>query len=159
MSEKDYFEYTYNFRRVKYRGKELPYYYLDEEGNVHSIMRGSPKKLSISYRDGYPYPQVGLTVNGKTKTLLLHRIVCETFHDLPMPDILTDNEWKKIPEEIKNKLLSYIKHADRYQVNHIDHDGHNYHPDNLEWVTVSENQQKYQEYKKKNSFEYFLSMR
>jgi exosome complex RNA-binding protein Csl4 len=134
---------------VVYRGKVLEDYFLDENGEIYSAKRGWKRKLSVQPGDNYnPYPKVGVTVDGKVRTLNVHRLVCETFHKKPLPEILSKAEWSKVPCSIKSKLIEHIQHADRYQVNHIDHDRNNYHPSNLEWVTTSENQQKYQEYKR-----------
>lgn len=135
---------------VVFRGETVTGYYLDKDGKLFSDKRGYITELTIGgYNDPYnPYPRVSLSVNGKIKTINIHRLVCETFHEKPMPDILTKKEWNSIPAKIRNKLIKHIQHADRYQVNHIDHDHHNFHPSNLEWVTAQENQQKYQEHKK-----------
>lgn len=134
---------------VIYRGAIVPDYYVTFKGEIISTKRTTPKLLSATPGDKWnPYPKIGLVIDGKKKTVAIHRIVCETFHELPLPDILTQEEWAGISPEIRSKLLDYVSHADRYQVNHIDHDTDNYHPDNLEWVTVAENQQKYQEHVK-----------
>ena len=123
-------------------------YFLDTEGNIYSNKKGSIRKLSVNKGDDYnPYPKIGLTLNGKKHTVNIHRLVCETFHKKPLPNILTEVEWEEIPFYQRKIILKYIQHADRYQVNHIDHNHNNYHPSNLEWVTASENQQKYQEHK------------
>ena len=60
------------------------------------------------------YPTYNLTIQGKKKSVKIHRMVAETF----LPQI----EGKNI-------------------VNHIDGDTHNFHISNLEWVTASENSQ------------------
>jgi hypothetical protein len=138
-----------NFAPIVYRGEVVENYFLDEKGNVYSTKRGGYTILSLQKGDDWnPYPKVGIRVKGKQKTLMIHRLVCETFHKKPLPDVLSEQEWAKIPKKIKDKLIDHIQHADRYQVNHIDHDRLNFHPSNLEWVTTSENQQKYQEHKK-----------
>lgn len=132
-----------------YRGQVQSHYFLDQNGIPYSTKRGTLKTLTIHPGSKWnPYPSVHLTINGAKKTILLHRLVCETFHKKPLPNVLTKSEWKAIPSDIKAKLLEHISHADRYQVNHIDHNPNNFHPSNLEWVTASENQQKYQQHKK-----------
>lgn len=140
------------FKPIIFRGSLLEEYYLDLEGNIYSNKRKTVKKLTIQNGCQHnPYPKIGLVVEGKANTIMVHRLVCETFHEKPIPDILTEEQWDSISEEIRNILIEYITHADRYQVNHIDHDINNFHPNNLEWVTAIENQQKYQEYKKRAS--------
>jgi hypothetical protein len=140
-----------NLKPVLFRGEVVPGYFIDPNGNIFSDKRGYLTELTVSnYNDQWnPYPRVGLTINGKNKTIMVHRLVCETFHKKPLPDILTKEEWDTIFPEIREKLIKHIQHADRYQVNHIDHNHHNYHPSNLEWVTAQENQQKYQKHKRK----------
>lgn len=141
---------SHNYKPLVYRGEVIPYYYIDENGYVYSTKRGYYHQLSVQNGDSYnPYPKVGITVNGKQKTINLHRLVCETYHPRPLPDLLTKKQWNSIDKEIRNIILEHIQHADRYQVNHIDHDHYNFHPSNLEWVTVTENQQKYQDHKRK----------
>ncbi len=78
-----------------------------------TIRTGTPKILFGSLSTGYTHTQyVKVSVN--TKTLMLHRLVAETF--IPNP---------------KNKPM----------VNHKDLDGSNNKVSNLEWVTASENMQ------------------
>ena len=139
-----------NYRDVIYRGKVMYGYYFDDEGNIYSVKSGKHRKLAIQRGDSWnPYPKVRIKIDGLTiKTLMVHRLVCETFHNKPLPDVLTEEEWGQIPSSVKQKLIKHMQHADRYQVNHIDHNRNNYHPSNLEWVTTSENQQKYQQHKK-----------
>jgi len=67
------------------------------------------------------YPEIKFSINNKTKHKLLHVLLAETY--IPNP--------KNLP-----------------QVNHIDHNKFNYSLDNLEWVTRSENSNKYYEHKR-----------
>ena len=134
---------------VIYRGEILPDYWVTVKGEFVSTKQTLPKILSIQPGDKWnPYPKVALRINGKPKCILVHRLVCETFHKKPLPDILNEQEWSAIKPEIAEKLINFVSHADRFQVNHIDHNIDNYHADNLEWVTVIENQQKYQQHRK-----------
>lgn len=89
--------------------KDFPNYYLNKEGKLYSV----PYKKFLKYQlnnDGYPHVQV--TNKGKKKDYLVHRLVAEVFIDNP------DN---------------------KPQVNHKDMNKNNYHVDNLEWTTGSEN--------------------
>ena len=133
-----------------FRGEVLQDYFLDSDGNIYSTKGVSLRKLVIgNYRDEFnPYPKIGLRINGKSQTINVHRLVCETFHKKPTPEILTEEQWASLRSDVRNIILDYIEHADRWQVNHIDHDIKNFHPSNLEWVTASENQQKYQKHKR-----------
>lgn len=137
-------------KAVVFRGEVLDGYFIDSDGNIYSNKSGKMNKISVYNKgsESSPYPRVHMMVNGKKKTLLHHRVVCENFVEVPMADILTEKEWLSIKKPIREKLLKHIQHVDQYQVNHIDHDHKNYHPSNLEWVTSSENQQKYQTFRK-----------
>lgn len=135
---------------VVFRGQIADGYFFDNSGNIYSDKRGSIKELAVVKGCKHnPYPKIGLRLKDKKQTINIHRLVCETFHEKPLPDILTEEQWSNVPVTERNIILEYIQHADRYQVNHIDHNHKNYHPSNLEWVTASENQQKYQEHKNK----------
>lgn len=130
-----------------YRGEELEDYYVDQDGDIWSTKRyGYPQTLSPTVSGNTEYPRVGLMIDGERKTIQVHSIVCETFHKKPFPDILNKKQWAAIDEEVREILIEHLTHADRFQVNHIDHNQRNYHPSNLEWVTQRENIQKYQKY-------------
>jgi len=138
-----------NLKSIIFRGEVIEDYFVDDLGLIYSTKRGSLALLSVQRGDDWnPYPKVTIKVDGARKTVSVHRLVCETFHKKPLINILTEKEWNSIDKVIRDKLLEHIQHADRYQVNHIDHDRNNFHPSNLEWVTASENQQKFQEHRK-----------
>ena len=121
-------------------GKIIEGYFVCPDGNIWSAKGKFWKKLSPSSCP--PYPKVSLSVNrGKMKSFYAHRIVCESIHSFPIPDGVTNSEWKNTPDKIK-KILSTL-----FQVNHIDHDHFNHHPSNLEWVTVKQNANKYQQHR------------
>lgn len=89
-------------------------YQVSNMGRVKSLERKGRKserilKQAVTH-DGYL--RVGLYAGGKQKTLKVHRLVCEAFHENP------DNK----PE-----------------VNHIDEDKTNNNAANLEWCTRREN--------------------
>jgi hypothetical protein len=126
-------------------GVEVDDYFIDLEGNIWSKKGKTPKKLSPCYNKKTVYPVVNLSFNGKTKLHRVHRLVCSAWHELPTPNGISKKVWKKTPIEIK-ELLKLL-----YQVNHIDHDKHNFHPSNLEWVTAKENQKAYRMYSKNSA--------
>lgn len=111
------------------RGAVLPGYYVSKLGNIISTKRGTPIDRKWSISGGSPYPKLaiyGINVQ-------VHRAVAEAFLALPKPSTVSKVAWDATPEETKN----YIKTLTL--VNHIDHDKTNYHIDNLEWATHSEN--------------------
>ena len=86
------------------------------------------------------YPKVNLIVDerGNSLTIHLHQIVAQTFHDYPIPDGVTESQWKRTPKSVKKHFDSQY-----WEANHIDHDHLNFHPDNLEWVSRGVNVDKY----------------
>ncbi len=88
-------------------------YYIDEKGNVFSNKTGSLKKLNPFRDTKGRYLMIRLIRNdGVRKSLLVHRIVAETF--IPNPD--------NLPE-----------------VNHKDNNPGNPKVENLEWTTRKRN--------------------
>ena len=121
--------------------KGLPYYDYGIEsatGEVVSKKRGYWSGLTSGISGNGEYPKVNLSMGmdlGKqvVKTILVHRAVAETLFDFPLPGGISKEDWKNTPMSVKNLVYGNM------QVNHIDHDKTNYHPDNLEWVTLQEN--------------------
>ena len=96
-------------------------YQVSSEGHVKSLERKVPKwdgERTVKERilkprtDHYGYLLVSLCAGGKSKTLKVHRLVCEAFHDNP-----------------ENKL----------DVNHINENKTDNRACNLEWCTRREN--------------------
>ena len=122
-------------------------YFVNGYGEFISTKSGTNKTLKVSYCDRNstnPYPKIRFYHKGNSITRLVHRLVCETWNEIPMPEELKDINWENIPHKERTILLNYLHHCDRYQVNHIDHDIYNFRADNLEWVSAKENQRKYQ---------------
>jgi hypothetical protein len=133
-----------------FRGKELPgYYFVFREGKIvfMSNRRGSLKPLSPSVSGKSKYPKVSVTVDefGTRLTPHIHQIVAQTFHDYPLPDGVTEAEWRRTPASIKKHFDSHY-----WEANHIDHDHSNFHPNNLEWVSRGTNVDKYHEHRLEN---------
>ena len=96
------------FKKYYYEGQETDYS-VSEEGKVRNDKTGKELKGTIHSNE---YQRVILTINGKFKSILVHRMVAETF--LPNPD-----------------NLPVVHHKDRDKINN--------HLVNLQWVTFSEN--------------------
>jgi hypothetical protein len=123
-------------------GEIIPDYFICENGNIWSCKRGYYlRKLATSVAGTSPYPKIGIVINGKRRTIQAHRIVCETYHQFPIPRGVTKSEWERTPNSVKVLIRN------GYQVNHInckeEKYHRNHHPSNLEWVSVKENSEKY----------------
>lgn len=151
--------------QAEYRGKPLEgYYFVGHEDTFLfvSIRQGynyiwdnedypfMMGKRCLSYRvlknrvsGKSHYPKVNVVIEvGKSLTVHLHQIVAQTFIDYPLPDGVTEAEWKRTPKSVK-------KHFDNHywEANHIDHNHLNFHPSNLEWVSRGVNVDKYHEHR------------
>lgn len=87
-------------------------YEASDHGDIRHVTNHKPRRAR---RNRYGYLQMNFSLNdgtGKTKTILVHKLIAETFIENP-------------------NNLPYI--------NHIDGDKTNNHVDNLEWCTASEN--------------------
>ena len=131
-----------NCKQLFFKGELYDDYWVAKDGYIWSTKQSQPKRLKIQRNPKTGYPSVGICRNGKSKTIAIHRLVCYTYHSFPQPNGIKKSDWEKTPASVK-KLLSSL-----YQVNHIDHVHGNFHPNNLEWVTVQENSQKYQTHSK-----------
>jgi hypothetical protein len=132
-----------NFRPVVVNFEIIPEYFVSPDGDIWSTKGKTPRKLRPgNTKTQNNYPKVVLSSNGVSKSYYVHRIVCTAYHKFPKPESVTKEEWNATPESVK-KLVELM-----YQVNHIDHDHYNHHPSNLEWVTVKENNKKYQDHSK-----------
>jgi hypothetical protein len=136
------------FRPVIIDQKIIKDYFVSPDGEIWSAKGGTVKQLLGSVSGTKRYPKVRIIIDGVRGTdnyvrrsVSIHRIVCESFHPFPVPETVKAKVWKTTDESVKNLVKSL------YQVNHIDHDHQNYHPSNLEWVTVKQNSKKYQEHR------------
>ena len=75
-------------QKIIIEGQETNYS-IDTEGNVYNdkfnrILKGTDKRNE--------YLSVQLTINGKPKTLMVHRLVAETFLPNPIMNLCTPDE-------------------------------------------------------------------
>lgn len=95
---------------MRKRIKNYPEYEICSNGQVYSLRRNTFLKPIVTKKG---YTQVNLSVNGKRKAVLIHRLVAEAF--IPNPD--------NLPE-----------------IDHIDTNRANNNVDNLRWCTRQENE-------------------
>ena len=148
MNEEDYLSFNCTVEQfvekhltpVYYGGKVICDYYVDKDGDVWSTKRNRLKRLNWFFNKKNGYPRVSLSTEDKKFMVLVHRLVCETFHERPLPEGVSIEEWKRTPKSVK-------RHFDHYwEVNHIDHVRTNYHPNNLEWVSCKQNVDRYKKF-------------
>ena len=118
-------------------------------GNIYS-KKGKDKvwKMLKPNLTGGRYPLVCLSILGKQKTILIHVAALETIKPNPQykrPPTVPVKDWKVTPKSVIEVM------RDRYQVNHINHNRHDYSLSNLEWTTGEENIKAYQKHKKRQA--------
>ena len=126
-------------------GKIFDDYYVDKDGEIWSTKKNKVIILAWFFNKGKQYPRVSLCYKDKVYKLLVHRIVCETFHEVPLPEGVTLEEWKRTPKSIKTHFYHY------WEVHHKDHNKCNFHPNNLEWVSCKQNMERYKTYLKEQA--------
>ena len=111
-------------------------------GFIYSGKSGWWKILRPNVSGKSKYPKVGLISDrGSAKTVSVHIAVMETLNQLPIPEGVSESEWKITPESVKRFCRK------GWFVNHIDHDKCNFIPSNLEWTTAEGNAIAYQKYR------------
>ena len=94
------------------------------------------KRLTPKISGNTKYPAVSLSINGRSKTAMIHTLVADAWLELPKPNNILKEEWDNTSVEMKRLLRK------AFVVNHIDHDKGNYHPSNLEFCTQQQNVKK-----------------
>lgn len=127
---------------LKFNGVEYEDYGVcKRSGFIYSGKSGWWDILRPSVSGKSEYPKVSISVIGSRKTVSVHIAVMETLNKLPIPEGVSESEWKIIPESVKR----FCRKA--WFVNHIDHDKCNFNPSNLEWTTAKENARAYQKHR------------
>lgn len=137
---------TEELRPVVYEGTVYPAYSVSNLGNVYTHKvgrmidrrRATPMPIrheqgQVNGRGGASY--VALNINGKSKTVTVHKLVMAAFRPMDQyPPI-------QIPIDDYNVCPQSVKHWIRKTavINHIDHNCHNNHVDNLEYTTQHDN--------------------
>mgnify|MGYP006176707549 CR=1 FL=1 len=128
-------------RPVLYKNLKIKDYGIDDEtGELWSFKKTTPKIVKGSIHiDGYVAVTLADSqfdrslVKKFSKNFKLHTLVAHTLFDIPIPEGVSEELWEKTDETIKSACREI------FQVNHKDHDKSNYRPDNLEFVTASDN--------------------
>ena len=129
-------------RPVLYKNLKIKDYGIDDEtGELWSFKKTTPKIVKGSINvDGYVAVCITDSQFAKSpikkfshKNFKLHTLVAHTLLDIPIPEGVSEEVWKKTDETVKSACREI------FQVNHKDHDKSNYRPDNLEFVTASGN--------------------
>ena len=137
-------------KQVMCKGEPIIGYVMDENGIIYDTTKGVNWDIAYSFpskKKKSSYARCNLRNKNAARgrsTYLVHQLVMDTLkpETLPRPEGVTAKEWKACPESIKK----FVRNA--FQVNHIDEDTHNFHPDNLHYVTAQENQQLHQKLKR-----------
>jgi hypothetical protein len=149
-----------DLRILRYNQVHHEDYAIDSAGFVWSKKKGSWKRLNVTFNVNDPkrYPMVKLTIDGKRVSVMIHRVICETFNPLPVMariESIFGKDMKlflyETPGPIQSGIIRYFNNPEHWQVNHIDQDKANFHPSNLEWLPSSrENIDKHTEFRKNN---------
>lgn len=119
---------------LKFKYSQIPGYWVDPDGQIWSTKNPSgPRILESRVSGKSPYRKVGVQVCGKKVSVDVHRGIAESLLPIPKPKEIRRVIWRQMSATEK----SFCWQA--YEVNHIDHDRLNNHPDNLEWVCKREN--------------------
>ena len=122
------------YRPVVVNGSVVPGYFVNRNGAIYSTKRKNRKFLTPQTGKTRPYPSLILRINGKSRYVMVHRIVCETFTPYPnsYPGV-SDADWRKTPNSVKSILMKTM------QVNHKNGNILDYSLSNLEWTAAEEN--------------------
>ena len=126
---------------VIWHGEILKDYYMDMSGQIYSTRKYiGGVKINYSYDrwDSRDYPKTTFLIEGRRKTIKIHRLVGHTLIPYTKPSCISAKDWMKTPQSIKALIFK-----DAMELNHIDCDHGNYHPSNLEWTTRTENREAY----------------
>jgi len=128
------------FVPVIVNGQIVPGYFVNKSGIIVSKKRNKTTILTSRVDSTRRYPYVTLSINGKGRMTMVHRIVCESFikHPKSYPGI-SATDWKTTPNSVKEVLRKNM------QVNHKNGNILDHNLRNLEWITAEENINHYYE--------------
>jgi len=137
-------------RPVVYEGVTYPEYSVSNLGKVYThksgrmVDRRRKEPVNIIRRDGEVNGRggasyVSLTLKGLgSKTITVHKLVMAAFRPVDQypPTQIPMDDYIQCPPSVKKWIQRTVV------INHIDHDCHNNHVDNLEYTTQLDNTQK-----------------
>lgn len=139
-------DHTEELRPVVYEGETYPAYSVSNLGNVYTHKVGkmvdrrkaTPVPIrrvdgEVNGRGGASY--VALNIGGKSKTVTVHKLVMAAFRPMDQypPQQIPMEDYLACPQSVKNWIRKTAV------INHIDHDCHNNHVENLEYTTQHDN--------------------
>ena len=127
---------------MRTRTKVFENYGVDLAGQVFRIKSDNTlTRRKFKANGSAKYPQTRFTLNGNSYNVREHIAVYYTHNsDVDKPKSICDKEWSACSEYVRGLLQQ------SFEVNHIDHNTLNNHPDNLELVTGHDNRNKAKEF-------------
>lgn len=124
------------YYQASYDNKILEGYFFRILGNDICLFSAKTNKVLKTQVSGKSnYPKVGI----RGRTIHVHQIVAQTFHDHPIPKGINKKVWENADPTIRAAFNSRVY----WQADHIDRNHLNFHPDNLAWVDADENVKRY----------------
>ena len=127
---------------VEYSVSNLGNIYSHKSGNMVDRRRSTPVNIShvdgqVNGRGGASYVSLSLKGIG-SKRVTVHKLVMATFRPVDQypPKQIPLEDYRQCPQSVKDWIQRTVV------INHIDHNCHNNHVDNLEYTTQLDNTQK-----------------
>jgi len=136
----DFNEVTEKFRQCVYKGVVYDTHYVSQSGNIWSTIARKFKKSNVSGKSQYPKVIIGRidSLRQPSKTVPVHKLVANSWMEVPLPEGVTQEEWDRTPESVKALI-----ETDYWEVDHIDTNPLNYHVDNLRFMSRTTNKNVY----------------